>query len=364
MNTPECSTGTVDTFNNNFTMIDSNGAIVGGTNDVHFTWDGTQKTSVAVSGQIANAAIFYITPFFGTPWSAHDVAIYGPGTYTIYTKCPAGSPGCGDTSDPAYPPITFTVNEGELGAHMLFNWSVNTDIDVVDIWKPNSAFTPSPMHTGAGGSNPATKVWDWMSKDSNGDGINGLPMVDGPFIGFNANFNVMGVPGVANIPPTEPTLVFPEDKSTGLDTTVDFRWMMSTDPDGDAVTYIITYCTNSTLTANCTPITVASRNSKGLFYAGGAGLLMIGFTFIGGSIGRKRIVLLLVILVLFAGGTLMSCKNSNVAAGRDLPIDQKSYIATGLSANTTYYWKVEATDGKSNGQTTSPKSGSWSFTTK
>jgi hypothetical protein len=167
-------------------MIDPTGGLTGGTNDVTFYWDGTKKTSVAVSGQSSNAVISSPCPFSAVTWSAHDVAVYGPGTYTVYAGCAAGSPGCGTGT-----PITFTVAAGQLGVHILFNWGPSTNIDVVDVWTPNAVFGPSPMHTGACGSNPADKVWDLMSTDWDGDGKNGYGMVDGPFMGFNANFNMM-----------------------------------------------------------------------------------------------------------------------------------------------------------------------------
>ncbi|MCK9420581.1 MAG: hypothetical protein M0R70_14510 [Nitrospirae bacterium] len=179
----------VDTTSNNFTMIAPDGGITGGTNDVYFTWDGTKLTSVTPSGQVPNATISSETPFFGVPWTAHDVAIYGSGIYTVYTDCDAGSPGCG-----AGTPITFTVGSGQLGVHMLFDWGGNGNIDVVDLWVPAAAFAPSPLYAGPdGGTNPADKVWDWMSSDWDGDGYNGYGMVDGPFAAFNANFNMMGV---------------------------------------------------------------------------------------------------------------------------------------------------------------------------
>ncbi len=178
----------VDTINNNFTMNQPDAVAFGGTNDVRFTWDGTMKTSVAVSGQVSNATISSACPFFGVTWSAHDVAIYGPGAYTVYTGCPAGSPGCGSGV-----PYTFTVNPGEIGGHMLFLWNGNDDIDVVNVWKPG-AFQPSDYWSGGCGSNPPDTIWDWMSYDWDGDGINGAGMVDGPFVGMNANFNLKGVP--------------------------------------------------------------------------------------------------------------------------------------------------------------------------
>lgn len=180
-----CATGS-----NNFTMLDPGGNLVDGSNTVDFSWDGTLKTSVAASGQTSNATLASSCLFFGAPWTAHDVVVYGPGTYTIDTSCAAGSPGCAGTG----PNVTFTVAAGELGAHMLFDWGPSTDIDVVNVWKASSVFGPSPMITGSCGSNSAATVWNWMSKDGNGDGINGIGMVDGPFPGFNANFNVMGGP--------------------------------------------------------------------------------------------------------------------------------------------------------------------------
>jgi hypothetical protein len=183
----------VDTGNNNFTMIDGTGATFGGTNDVRFTWDGTRKTSVAVSGQISNASLSSPCNFFTRTWAVHDMAVYGPGTYTIYDACPAGSPGCG-----AGNPITFTVNPGEMGGHMLFYWNRSDDIDVVDVWQPNTVFGPSVMNdnTTAGfvygcGTNSLSTVWDHMSYDWDGDGINGAPMTSGLFAGSSANFNVI-----------------------------------------------------------------------------------------------------------------------------------------------------------------------------
>ncbi len=182
----------ITTTGNNFTMLDSGGNIVGGTNDVTFSWDGTFLTSVATSGQASNATLTSPQPFFGVNWFAHDVAVYGPGTYTIYSNCPPGSPGCGVGT--AY---NFTVAPDQIAAHMLFNWGPNLNIDVVDIWNQNEAFGPSPMFTGAKKtldpwSGVSTTAWDGMSIDWDGNGINGAAMIDGPFQGFNANFNVIG----------------------------------------------------------------------------------------------------------------------------------------------------------------------------
>ncbi len=191
------------TTNNNFTMLDTNNNVVGGTNDISFSWDGVKKTSVAVSSQISNALLTSSCIYSSSFWKAHDLAVYSAGTYTVYTACPAGSPGCGLTSDPTgvncpvgniCPPVTFTVNPGEIGIHMLFDWGGNTNIDVVNVLKPNAKFAPSPMAAEGPyfcGTNSSCTVWGWMSYDpaTDNDNINGIPMVDGPFPGFSPNFS-------------------------------------------------------------------------------------------------------------------------------------------------------------------------------
>lgn len=190
----------VSTINNNFTMLDSTGAVTGGTNDVAFTWDETFKTSVAAVGQTSNATLSSPTPFFGQNWTAHDVAIYAPGTYTIFTGCPSGAPGCGVGTS-----YTLTVGAGQVGGHMLFDWGPNINIDVIQLWNNNQAFGPSPFYSGAANpaGNSASTVWDGMSIDTDQDAdvFNGTQMIDGPFVGFSANFNVQGMhPVPAPIP--------------------------------------------------------------------------------------------------------------------------------------------------------------------
>ncbi len=185
------------TFNNNLSILDPSGAATGGANDIVFTWDGTLKTSVATSLQVSNATIGpfvtttqpQCTTGTGTTWTAHDVAVYGPGAYTVKASCPARSPGCATGTNP----ITFTVGPDEIGVHMLVNVAGAVNVDVVNVWQMNSVFGPSPMWTGACGSNSASTVWDLMSKDP-GTGVNGFAMVDGPYTGARWNFNMIGAP--------------------------------------------------------------------------------------------------------------------------------------------------------------------------
>lgn len=181
----------------NFTMLDPGGGIAGGTNDVVATWDGACETSAA-STNFSHMSLSSVTPFFQFNWTAHHIRVFCPGTYTINTACTTGNSSAQDldagTCTPNTDPTknyTFTVGAGQIGAHILFNWNQTTNIDVVDIWNQNAVFGPSPMYTGAAACNNPTTVWDLMSADWDGDGQNGAAMIDGPFQGFKANFNIM-----------------------------------------------------------------------------------------------------------------------------------------------------------------------------
>lgn len=220
---PTTSTG------NNFSMLDSAGGGYGGTNDVTFKWDGTyaRSTAQAATG-VRNAAVSSPTAFSTYTWVAHHMTVYAPGTYTIYTGCPSTSsadatynPGCGTGT-----PFTLTVPAGYVGAHMLFNWNVDTNIDVVNLWRMNASWAS----TGAGpntflttginpNSNDLNTVWSGVSIDTDAgyglDGYNGVAMKDGPFLGFNANFNVMGITPYVAPTPASITMT-PANAATGV----------------------------------------------------------------------------------------------------------------------------------------------------
>lgn len=126
---------------------------------------GTQDTAVTGNFDIIarSATLSSTQPFFGLLWTAYNATLYGPGTYTVSTN----DDGCGYSICASGTPLTFTVPAGHVAAHMKFAWGATGGIDVVNIW--NTAGT---------------------STDVEGDGVAGMDMVDGPFIGFSANFNI------------------------------------------------------------------------------------------------------------------------------------------------------------------------------
>lgn len=149
-----------------FTMRDSTGAIVG-TPDSYVT--GTINTATVcadTSCTDSGASLSSPTPFYGNLWTTNTIRLFNlPGTYSF------------DTIQDGNPSLSMDVAPGQLGAHMLFDWSVNRDIDVVLVWD-----------YGCGGA-------ELVTTDPDGDGIIGTKMVDGPFKGFNAAFDLSTIAG-------------------------------------------------------------------------------------------------------------------------------------------------------------------------
>ena len=178
----------------NFTMLDSDGVTFGGTNDIVFTWDGTCYNSVAD----ADAGPVNMTmgsdsnyKFFGYPWYAHDIKVFCPGGPYVFDTC-------NDASVPPSKcgPLSMTVPPDNLGGHILFDWNTTSDIDVAIVWNNSTGGTwqnivpTGQLYQGPAGPTPALdQFYDWISVDADGDGIPGIAFVDGPFIGFRANFN-------------------------------------------------------------------------------------------------------------------------------------------------------------------------------
>ena len=175
-----------------------------------------------------------------------------------------------------------------------------------------------------------------------------------------------GLAAIVNNDPSMPALVSPADGQAGVNTTVDFVWKKSTDPDGDPVNYKLYYCEDLNFAApGCAPVDVASLHSKGIFYAGmfgsGTGLLFLGMVFAGSAGGRGKITAFIA-LVAITGLILVSCgSGSGSGGGGSASVnDEVSITESGLNSGTTYHWKVVAEDGNGG----AIESGVSSFTTQ
>jgi hypothetical protein len=183
---------------------------------------------------------------------------------------------------------------------------------------------------------------------------------------------------LTNVTPTAPKLFAPADTQvvTGT-TTVDLQWIKSIDTDTETVTYHIYYSTDPSM-VGCSQVDVASAgtasssgtsgNSSPLAGLGGygAGMLLAGFTVVGGVRSRRKIFHLFA-LILVAGMAATACGTkggapSALTAGPPAapPLGLVTKGLSGLQPGTTYWWKVVADDGNGG----KAESATWSFTTQ
>ncbi|TCK19381.1 uncharacterized protein DUF5011 [Thiogranum longum] len=184
--------GFFSAVDSNFTMLTPTGDFQNGANDIVATWDGTFNTSVSDSNFNMTLATATPTPYEGSVWTAHNIRVFGPGSYQFDVDCTpaqiqAGITDCPvtDLDKPEGRVLTLDVGPNQLGAHILFDWSTTSNIDVVNLWNIDGAFTSPSGFLGVTG-----RIFNLVSIDANGNNFSGVPMVDGPFIGFHANFNL------------------------------------------------------------------------------------------------------------------------------------------------------------------------------
>lgn len=203
---------------NNFTLLGFDGNLQDGSNDIQMSWDGTIFTSsgdYTGPGSTSNMLLSSDEPIYGQNWAAHDVQVFGPGTYVFDVTLGGGVPETGT--------ITLTVAENQLGAHILIDFAGNNNIDVALLWDKDNTFSTQDqdsafpscskcLWSGAdngivnrsgildGAQNTAETVFNLASVDVNGDGIPGIPLApNGPFTGFYPNFSFQMPPPVTPI---------------------------------------------------------------------------------------------------------------------------------------------------------------------
>ncbi len=162
----------------------------------------------------------------------------------------------------------------------------------------------------------------------------------------------------ANNAPTAPVLVSPQNGETGLGRNVEFKWLPSSDPDGDTLTYELLLCKTADYDpldlSSCPAPTVVSKTlgEQTAFYAVSSGLFFIGVVFMSAQSGRKKRLFCFQSLVLITGILILSaCKSGGGGSSSSTPpsIDGEGTELTstvgGLLAETSYNWKITAKDG-------------------
>ncbi|HEB74980.1 MAG TPA: choice-of-anchor D domain-containing protein [Nitrospirae bacterium] len=168
----------------------------------------------------------------------------------------------------------------------------------------------------------------------------------------------------SNSAPSAPTLVAPEDGAVDVSTDVTFAWTPSSDADGDDISYQVCYAPDGEdLVCHDVDGGDVASAGKGVLYAGlGSGLLLFGIVAAGSD--RRRKLALLVGMTILTAMFLVSCgKNTDTSSTGGTSTDSYgvsglvTYSAT-LDADTTYNWKVIASDGSATAE-----SGVATFTT-
>jgi bacillopeptidase F len=151
------------------------------------------------------------------------------------------------------------------------------------------------------------------------------------------------VQGLSNTPPPAAQLQSPANASSGLATSLTLSWIQQPDVDGDTVTNTVQLATTSNL---LNPIEIPV---VGVFEVK-SGLLLgsFGFAVLLSPLGllrrRKLCVTLLTLGIAVGLLVLASCGGGGGGNGTDTSL--RSQPVSGLSAGTTYFWRVLSDDGQ------------------
>lgn len=184
---------------NNYSLLDQRGNIVGGSNDVVAWWNGSTTDNIADTN-FDNMTISTNWPFKGHQVQFHHIRVFSEGVYTFDSSCTTTELEAGTTVCAGGPFLNMTVGANQIGTHMLLNFLGSIDWDVVNVYDINSIFAsgiPDNLWLGSAfgpytwsGPPALDTIWRMASIDADLDGIPGISMVDGPFADFSINFNL------------------------------------------------------------------------------------------------------------------------------------------------------------------------------
>jgi hypothetical protein len=159
---------------------------------------------------------------------------------------------------------------------------------------------------------------------------------------------------VSNFRPDAPELLSPLNAQTAVPRPVTLTWTVPVDPDGDPLLFNVSVCNNASFVGagpDCQQniLVTASAETIATFQYAGLGMLfgLIGFAFVGPRNRRKMIMLALVPVTIAASAFFYSCGGGGGGGGGVAqPPGVASTQVTGLSSGVTFFWVVEADDGK------------------
>lgn len=161
----------------------------------------------------------------------------------------------------------------------------------------------------------------------------------------NRQINGTGVNTATNRAPIAPALLAPANSTNGINPgSITLYWQEAIDAENNPLTYSVSICTNDGF-LDCNPEVVAMKNTVILFAAmgGGTGIMMLGM--IAPLVNRKQrlAVIMLLLLSSLMLGSCSSGKEGKADTGGSS--NNTSKTISGLTAATTYFWKVSVSDG-------------------
>ncbi len=162
----------------------------------------------------------------------------------------------------------------------------------------------------------------------------------------------ISITGTGNTPPLPATLLAPADGATDVPRPLTFSWAQAADSDGDAISTALLIAVMGHSFDQSTPIVVTTVEEEvNTVLFAGCGLFAVAALLLRRSL-RLLIVSVAALLVLSCGGG--GGESGSVIAGTVI-----TYQHGGLTANTTYFWKIVSTDARG----AVSESPVWHFTT-